>query len=194
MSDLLFVFVKENHMNLHQPKPETISEEIVSLFHRTEENFKSGIETLKKITYNEKLKTLASYSYELFERNYVKFALGDVKALTMAVLGKENSIIGLVIAPYDWTISCNRNQALQLGAIVFCCSQAVDFYNGRVENPDLMQIRAAAYEAEYLNAIKGMPNLNLTEYQEKIVERFPNGLPPDLLPPLKPIVSLGEMN
>jgi hypothetical protein len=151
-----------------------------------------GIGTLCGFKHNPEIASLAKYTKELLEREYVVLTMGDVPSLTMAVLGKDNMIAGLIVAPYNWIEMCDQDPPCQLGAIIFCASQAADFYNGRLSEE--IKKRGEAYEAEYLKGIRDMPGLKLNDYQRHVVKSFPDGIPPEMVAPLKPIKTMEHMN
>jgi hypothetical protein len=87
------------------------------------------------------------------------------------------------------------NPVLQMGAVVFVGSQAVDYYNGKLtyEAHKNVLSRAYAYEAEYLLTILTMGCQTMTEYQKGVLKRFGEGLRSKEVRPLlytsKPFVA-----
>lgn len=186
-----FVLLNEKPQII-EPELKDIPGYIMSLWNGTEDCFMKGVDALCGFKHNPEVANLAKYTKELLDKEYVQLTLGDVPSLTMAVLGKGNMIAGLIIAPYNWVEMCNDNPPCQLGAVIFCASQAADFYNGRLSEE--IKKRGEAYEAEYLKGIRNMPGLELTDYQRYVVNNFPDGIPPEMVAPLKPIKTMEQMN
>src|SRR5262249_18302332 len=85
----------------------------------------------------------------------------------------------LVFVPKDWPAMAAANPLLQLGAVVFVGSQAVDFATARIGRDSSTKIkdRAQAYEAEYLRSF-GL-EAELDAYQKDLLKRWPR-FPPRL--------------
>jgi hypothetical protein len=98
-----------------------------------------------------------------------------------------------ILVPIHWQELVKANPIFQCGGMVFTASQVQDFYNDKLGELE-MKSRARAYEDEFLNTIKTSvdPQYKLNEYQQKIVDAYPQGLeslPPGLLYESKPWTS-----
>ncbi len=92
--------------------------------------------------------------------------------------------------PENWVQMVDDDGVMQGGAVVFCGSQARDFYNENIDNPvvtpgfqgrsEVLE-RARAYEAEYLLVCKELSwkvggDWHPNDYQQSILDEFPKGL------------------
>ncbi len=86
--------------------------------------------------------------------------------------------IGLVLCPENWCETLKSNPHYQMGAMVFCASQARDYWNHKY--PDLEGTnmnRAKAYESELLHWFaKNAESFQPNDYQQIIMECFPQGI------------------
>lgn len=96
----------------------------------------------------------------------------------MSVRRKETGEpIGVILLPDDWVGLILKDHIMQLGAVVFAGSQAVDYFNGRlnIDSKGRVGDRAMSYEAELL---KTFDPSTLNAYQLDVLAKFPNGFDP----------------
>lgn len=141
------------------------------------DRFTEGVAFLKRFP-NENIARLMSLVWDIVGHRVVPVALGPgVVSLTFGALKKGPKVDGIIFVPPKWNELLQRDPVFQVGALVFVGSQVVDFYNERLYEGVIMQIRARAYEAEYLREIQRMsPKYALNEYQEELLRQFPDGL------------------
>lgn len=136
------------------------------------------------------ISALGRYTWEVFHNRHVLLIMGpEVKALHTAIvpptlLEKLGFPTGpahqcVIITPPDWIKMIKEDPVMQLGGVLFCSSQATDFYNGRhLIEPQELLTRAQMYEARFL---RGMPSEKLNAYQKDIVAKFEGKIDSKLL-------------
>lgn len=152
-----------------------------------EAKFTGGVAFLRSFP-NDLLQGLGVAIWDVFQHRHVVMAMGPpVPTLSFAAFGRPEAPQALVLAPHDWAEQVEADPVMQLGAIVLVGSQAVDFYNGRLqtEGGEGLRRRARSYEAEYLKAVS--PSV-LNDYQKGILADFPEGFDPSLAYERKPVV------
>ncbi len=113
-----------------------------------------------------------------------------------------NGKFTIFLLPENWLEMVDQDAIMQLGGLIFCGSQARDFYNekygdlaaktGETHSPAVR--RAAAFEAEWLMYCRGIQETSKAEwhpndYQKSIMADYPKGLaslPPELWYESKP--------
>lgn len=135
------------------------------------------------------ISALGRYTWDVFHNKHVHLIMGpQVKTLHTAIvpptlLAKLGFPTGpmhqcVVITPPNWMELIKENPILQLGGVLFCSSQAVDFYNERhFVNPNELSTRAQMYESRLL---RDLPSERLNEYQKGIVSKFKGRIDPKL--------------
>lgn len=129
-----------------------------------------------------------------------------IKTLAFYAEASGGNMAVAILVPEEWPQMVREDPCMQMGALVFVGSQAKDHWNLKVveqivknpkqvmidtpevtmgspgENP--VVIRARSYEAEFLHWVRrNEPKFAFNEYQQKVLEKFPNGLkslPPEL--------------
>lgn len=141
--------------------------------------FTQGIEFLRSEFPNPVIRRLASVVWETVGQKITPVAWGvDVKALSFVVMGPRSAPQGLIIPPLDWSKKVGQDPIMQLGALVFVGSQAVDYANDRfLSDQKNVRPRAVAYEAEYLNTVRSLSaSWEPCDYQSAVLGEFPEGL------------------
>lgn len=141
--------------------------------------FTDGVETLRSIVPNERVRTLGRMIWDLVHNKQVLTAIGpDVPSLGFAVLKAKEMHQAIILIPKTWPQMCMDDPFMQLGAILFAGAQAVDFYNDRLlGDPNAAHRRWCAYEAELLHTLKELsPSWQPNTYQCEAIARFPDGL------------------
>lgn len=135
--------------------------------------FTEGVEVLRALFPNERVRGLAQAIWDVFHHRRVVLAMGpEVPTLTFAAFGSAKGLQGIAFAPHNWAEIVREDPLMQLGAVVMVGSQAVDFYNGRLltDSRATFGQRAMAYEAEYLRTLAlDAPN----PYQKKVLTEHP---------------------
>lgn len=153
---------------------------------RLEKYFTSGVGAIQLIQ-NPIFPPFARYVWDVFHYRYVVAAVGaPVKSVTFAVMNHQ----AMILLPLDWEQMIKDEPLMQLGALIFSGSQAVDYYNGLFApgvithaSRDVILKRAKNYEAEYLRTLS-LAKMN--SYQEKVLKECPV-FDTSLLYELKPV-------
>ncbi len=123
--------------------------------------------------------TLMQHVWNIYGSRTVRVAMADaVETPSFAVFPPKagQDLLPVVMVPPSWLI--NPDPGMRLGAMVFCGSQAVDFFNGRLlgNSPECHR-RAQANESEFLQTfMRDYPAWQPNPYQEKVRARFPDGI------------------
>lgn len=153
-----------------------------------EARFTHGVQALRTVVPSERIQALGAYAWEVFHHRHVVLALGPpVASLTFAAMGRPDALQGILLAPHAWIAMTQEDPMMQLGAIVMCSSQAIDFYNSRIlsDGREIVTARAISYETEYLRALG--PALKPNEYQAQAMAKYPT-FDPSLDYERKPVV------
>jgi hypothetical protein len=141
--------------------------------------FTGGVDFLRSQFPNPVIRRLASVLWETVGQKVTPVAWGiDVKSLSFVLMGPKSAPQGLIIPPPNWASMLVRDPIMQLGALVFVGSQAIDYANDRYMN-DVKNVRprASAYEAEFLNTIRSLSaSWTPCDYQSSVLQEFPEGL------------------
>lgn len=140
--------------------------------------FTNGVEVLRSIVPNERVRALARVVWDLVGHKQVLVVLGaDVPSLAFTVMVRGGVQQGLVLIPKAWPQMIEADPFMQLGAILFAGVQVVDFYNNRLVGDPGARRRWDAYEAELLRTLSAwLPGWQPNEYQREALERCPDGL------------------
>lgn len=141
--------------------------------------FTGSVNFLRSGFPNPTIKRLALVMWDVIAHNVTPLCWGkDVRNLSFVVAGSRTAPQSMILTPTDWHKMVRRDPLTQLGALVFVGSQAIDYVNERfTEDPENVTTRAFAYEAEYINTVKGLsPSWDLTQYHTKLLEDFPEGV------------------
>ena len=138
---------------------------------------------------NKDINEMMSLVWDLFGHNIVPVAVTPtVKSASFLLIGDNKACRGIVLLPWNWSEIILENPIEQIGALVFVGSQACDYYNGKlysqINSKDTLA-RARAYEAEYLLTVKNdLPEYRFSEYQQEIIDKFPQGINSSEIMPL----------
>lgn len=154
-------------------------QEGLSLHKEVETLFMSGLAFLKSQFPNPSVSRLAGVSWDVLGFGITPLCIDiPVRALTFLVAGTVEAPEAKIVAPKSWDRLVRRDPITQLGALVFVCSQAVDYCHDRLAiDPSNIRLRAHAYEAEYLNTIRQLsPTWELNDYHLQVLQEYPDGL------------------
>jgi hypothetical protein len=146
---------------------------------KCERFFTQGIEFLRSEFPNPVIRRLASVFWETVGQKITPVAWGlGVKALSFVVVGPRSGPQGLIIPPLNWVEMVGKDPIMQMGALVFVGSQAIDYANDHFLNDQAnVRSRAVAYEAEYLNTVRSLSaSWEPCAYQSSVLREFPEGL------------------
>ena len=140
--------------------------------------FTNGVDVLRSIIPNERVRALARIVWDLVGHKQVLVAIGaDVPSLTFTVMQREEMHQGIVLIPAEWPQMTADDPFMQLGAILFVGAQIVDFYNDRLIGDKGSEQRWRAYEAELLRTLKTtLTRWQPNAYQREVLARCPEGL------------------
>ncbi len=141
--------------------------------------FTQGVAFLRSEFPNPVINRLASVIYETVGQKITPVAWGPaVKSLTFVMVGPRSAPQGLIIPPLNWVEMVGQDPIMQMGALVFVGSQAIDYANDRFSNDQKNVLpRASAYEAEYLNTVRSLSSSwEPCAYQTAVLQEFPEGL------------------
>lgn len=146
------------------------------------ETVTSGVDFLRSVFPNEAVQKLMKLVWDIIGHKITPIALGpQVPSISLAVFGSPALPQAAIFLPHNWLDDVKADPVLQMGALVFVGSQALDFYNQKVgrapaQGPESVR-RARAYEAEYLLTVKKMgPQTKFNDYQKKVLDDFPEGI------------------
>jgi hypothetical protein len=139
---------------------------------------------------NSEVNKLTTLMWRLIGNHDIPITLNlDQKVPTMSfmIVGDRISQAPVFILPTDFVGKIQENPAMQLGAIVFCGSQARDFWVGKlIKRRSIRKVentirRAYAFEADTVLTLKKLMEesgveLELNDYQNHLINQFPNGL------------------
>ena len=142
------------------------------------ELFTGGVETLRSIIPNERIRALGRVVWDLVGNQRVLTAMGpDVPSLTFTCMHLRGVVQGFVLMPKTWPKLVEADPFMQLGAICFVGVQIVDFYNDRLIGDDGAPARCDAYEAELLQTLqKTLSQWTPNEHQREVMAKYPRGL------------------
>lgn len=142
--------------------------------------FTEGVETLRSIVPNDRVRALARVVWDLVGHKRVLVALGpNVPTLSFTAVQRQgNGVVqGIVLIPKLWSRMVEDDPFMQLGAILFVGAQVVDFHNDRLFHDPGARSRWHAYEAELLRTLgQKLPSWEPNGYQREVLAKFPAGL------------------
>jgi hypothetical protein len=153
--------------------------------------FSGGVQLLMTFP-NKHISLLMSYVWDVFHHRHALMALGP-KVPSLSISAAKDSTGHtriIVIPPHDWPEAVEKDTLFQLGAVLFISSQVADVYNDRIiskESRSVMIKLATSYEAEYLHIVKQMGHNDFNEYQQNVMNEFPEGIDSSLLYVRKPV-------
>lgn len=127
---------------------------------------------------NEDINRLMTQVWHLIGSATTPVAIGPVRTPSSVAVGRNGHITMMILVPPNWDELVAGDPTMAIGAMIFCGSQAVDFYNDRLlENPDECSARGRAYEVEALRIFQDTdPAWVPNSYQVGILEKYPDGL------------------
>lgn len=140
--------------------------------------FTGGVDFLRSIFPNPVIRRLASVLWETVGQKITPVAWGPpVRSLSFMVTGPKSAPQAMIIAPQTWADMVSQDPIMQLGALVFVGSQAVDYAHEHFLADANVKSRAIAYEAEFLNTVRSLtPAWEPCDYQSSVLQEFPDGL------------------
>lgn len=143
--------------------------------------FTSGVEVLRSLVPNDRIRSIARVVWDLVDHKQVLVVLGaEVPSITFTVMQRSGVHQGLVLIPKACPELVEADPFMQLGAILFAGVQAVDFYNDRLVGDRGAHRRWQAYEAELLRTLKvGVRRWTPNVWQQEILRSCPDGLDTD---------------
>lgn len=154
-------------------------QEGLPLHKEIEDLFIGGVDFLRSHFPNTSVTRLATVAWDIIGFGITPVCLGlPVPTMTFIVAGTVEAPQAMIAAPKVWVNMLRKDPLTQLGALVFVCSQAVDYYHDRLTiDHDNIRLRAHAYEADYLNTVRQLaPSWELNDYQLGVLREFPEGL------------------
>lgn len=142
---------------------------------------------------------MAESLWEIIYHNLVFVSLGDIGGeiqLVTQTIADSDFQQAMIKVPQDWLEAFLDDPLFQLGGALYAGSQAVDHYNGVLAtDPETSTELAAAHEAEIIRlAMYEYPTYQLDEYQQQLIELYPEGLnsprAKELLYPLAPVYAI----
>jgi hypothetical protein len=139
--------------------------------------FTASVHLLRSQFPDPNIRRLMSIVWDLVKHRVVESALGPVATPSFTVVRAGDATRALILLPVEWVRRIEEDPVMQTGALIFLGSQAVDYWNGRISPPGKVQIRARAYEAEFLLKYKAAnPEWEPNDYQQRVLQHFPQGL------------------
>ena len=168
--EMLFGGEREHVQNL--PKDDPLRAKAI----RLGDAFTEAVRFLKVIVPNPTINKLGSLLWDIVGNQVIPVAIGpDVKTLSVAGYKQGTTIKAEIIVPLEWEKMWKEDTLMQMGAVVYTGSKAIDIFNGKLDS-SLME-RAKMYEAEFLlTALKDVPDADLNDYQKEVVASFPQGI------------------
>jgi hypothetical protein len=154
-------------------------QEGLSLHKEIENLFIAGVDFLRLSFPNSAVARLTVVAWNVIGFGITPICLGlPVSVMTFIVAGTLEAPQAMIAVPRFWANMIRKDPLTQLGALVFVCSQAVDYYHDRLTiDPGNISLRAHAYEADYLSTVRQLaPDWELNEYQLGVLQEFPEGL------------------
>jgi hypothetical protein len=148
--------------------------------------FDALVDTLRepKSFPNPRINELVKLMWRLIGNQFIRVALntevGDrMPGAAFSLLGNRQVHEAIIWLPTQYAQMCVQDRIFHMGGICFNASQCRDFYNGKIlENggQQLTQQRALAYEAEFLHTMAQSEQFKPNDWQQKVLENFPNGI------------------
>lgn len=156
-------------------------EAVAKTVNTMEHYFTSGVGFLARTFPNPRVNGLMQSVWDLVHYKYVQVALGpNVPSLTYAVVrvGETGQQAAVFFLPYTWAKMFEEDPYTELGSLIFTGSQAVDYYNDRIQSQEDSSVsnrRGRIYEAEFFLTLQ-QRGTQLTPFQQKILADYPTGL------------------
>ncbi len=125
---------------------------------------------------NPRIRTLAGIAGDVIGHGIVPVALeSNVTSVSFMAYQKGEEMQAVILLPLEWEGLIRGDTAMQLGAVLFNISKAVDVYNGLLDIQ--LERRATMFEAEYLLTLRReFAQVTLNAYQKHVLTEFPQGL------------------
>lgn len=116
--------------------------------------------------------------WHLIGSKTVPTVLYEVRTPSVAAAQVGGRLVTVMLFPFDWAGMVEANPQNGMGALVFCGSQAIDAYNGRItDGHETVLKRARAHESEYLRTLREIdPAWVPDAYQTGVLAAFPEGV------------------
>lgn len=123
---------------------------------------------------NPRVRRLMGWVWNLIGSRTTPTAMsGVVNTPTVIVIGgmSVDEQRAAILLPPGWPARIIEDPVMAMGAMVFCGSQVVDFYNDKAaEGSEQMHERARAYEAEFLRSYTKIdPSWQPNAYQQRVL-------------------------
>ena len=123
---------------------------------------------------------LMLHTWHVIGSGKAQVAMYDVPTPHVVVVQDGGNILPTVLIPPDWITAVIRDPIMASGAMVFCGSQVVDSWNGRLKSKadsEAARMRALIYEAQYLLALRRIhPPWKPNSYQQEVLGSYPDGV------------------
>lgn len=139
--------------------------------------FTEAVEFLKSTFPNPELRKFGELLWDIVGNRLVPVAIGpNVPSVSFAGYLQGSVMRGLIILPPFWKKMVKEDPIMQLGAVIYSGSKAIDFYNN-ILDAGTLDPRAQMFEAEYLRTVKREePSFQFNAYQKQVLANFPKGL------------------
>lgn len=141
---------------------------------------------------------LMSDLWDLFsEKHILAIENENVPSMSATVVMHRSGKLSFPIwVPSRWAVDAMVDPVMACGSLIFCGSQAVDFFNGKLIDQDKRLFpdavpRSIAFESTFLLHFSRQPHgWEPNRYQKGVIEKFPDGIPSNMLYDRKPVVTL----
>jgi len=141
--------------------------------------FTLGVDFLRSEFPNPAINRLMGIVSDVVQQRVAPVCSGlKVPTLSFIIAGVKTAPQAMIATPADWVEMVRQDPLTQLGSLVSVGSQAVDYANDRFlgERSSVLP-RARAYEAEYLNTVRGLtPAWEPIIGQANTLTEFPDGI------------------
>lgn len=132
--------------------------------------------------HNKTINNLMSLFWNLIGHKITPAAITPIHSISFIAEQRGTSASGIVLCPPHWRKLTKDDPYMQMGALVFCASQAKDYWNFKIPSSDKQahtesSRRALMHESEFLfflteTASDFAPN----PYQQEVMNKFPKKL------------------
>ena len=139
--------------------------------------FTEAVGFLKTALPNPELRKFGALVWDIVGNRVVPVGVGpNVPTVSFAGYKQGPVVHGIILLPPFWNKMIKEDPVMQLGAVVYSGSKAIDFYNNVIDAGTL-DPRAELYESEYLRTVKQIaPDYEFNAYQKKVIAKYPAGL------------------
>jgi hypothetical protein len=127
---------------------------------------------------NEHVNRLMAQVWDLVGSCTTPVAIGAVETPSVALIQQDGQKVLAILVPPKWLENGAKDYTMMVGSMIFCGSQAVDYYNGQLLGQGQVAAdRARAYEVEALHVIQAAdPSFTPNPYQTAILRCYPQGI------------------